>query len=155
MQNFSNSHQIRKATNDDYDHIWNLHECLFRSHIEQIWGWHDDWQQENFAKNWSSSETSVIVSQEKIIGYLQIVREPDHIFLKNLGLHPLFQNQGIGQRVMNYLMKMAQSFKVPIKLSVFKTNPRAERFYMQLGFKKDEKVGQFQNMIWRYPSNGK
>ena len=77
--------------------IFALHEEVFRPHIEQIWGWHEDWQRENFAGNWKSCETHWIECEGKLVGHLQTLKNADHLLLKNLALLPQFQGGALAQ----------------------------------------------------------
>jgi|GEM_PF-1585089 len=139
------------AGDDDYDAVFALHEQLFRAHIEQIWGWHEDWQRQNFRSNWKSCNTCVIECGGKIIGYVQSLRNPGHILLKNIGLLPTHQGKGIGCSLVKSLQTEAAALHLPIRLSVFVTNPEAQQFYERMGFVNESRTGEFQNMIWSRP----
>ena len=140
---------IREVRGDDYETVYTLYENLFRSQIECTWGWHESWQRHNFSVNWRKCETRVVVSDRGIVGYIQTVRHTDHLFLKNIGLLASYRSKGIGSRIINDLKVAAQAGGLPIKLSVYVTNPRAEAFYARLGFKKTRRSDRFQDMVWR------
>jgi len=139
---------ISAAGEDDYDSVFALHEQLFRTHIEQIWGWHQDWQRENFSNNWKQCDTRVIESHRELIRYVQTFQYPDHIFLKNLGLLPPHQSKGIGLSIMQDLQAKATALGLPIRLSVFTTNPRAQRFYERIGSINESRTAEFQHVSW-------
>jgi ribosomal protein S18 acetylase RimI-like enzyme len=142
------SFTIQPVSDDLFDLIFSLKEQIFRHHIEQIWGWHPDWQHENFSSNWKNCETRSVHSDGAIIGYMQILEEPDHILLKTLGLSPAYQSKGIGSSLVRDLQLRAQLSNLPIKLSVYVTNDRAENFYKSLGFQNEHRDREFQHMIW-------
>jgi len=52
----------------------------------------------------------------------------------NIAIQPLFQDRGIGQSVLKTLQQVAVQRGLPLKLRLFPTNPRAQRFYERLGF---------------------
>jgi len=140
------------ATDDCYDAVFALHERLFRPHIEQIWGWLEDWQRENFLAAWKECETRVIESHGEIVGYVQTLQYTDHILLKNIGLAPSHQSKGIGFLLMEGLQAEAAALGLPLRLSVFTTNPRAQRFYERAGFVKEGRTTAFQHMSWGSPA---
>jgi coenzyme PQQ biosynthesis protein PqqD len=139
------------ATDEFYDTLLALHEHLFRVHIVKIWGWHKDFQRELFRSNWETCDTSVVLSNGELIGYLQLLRQPDHFVLKNLGLLPSHQGSGIGAALIKELQAEAASLRMPIKLSVFATNPRAQRFYERAGFVNESSTSEFRHMRWEMP----
>jgi len=62
--------------------LYEIHRAVFYSLIEQIWGWYEDWQKANFAKELESSTTSVVSINGLIIGYVQICDEGRNIKIK-------------------------------------------------------------------------
>jgi ribosomal protein S18 acetylase RimI-like enzyme len=136
------------AGDNSYDAVFALHERLFRPHIEQIWGWLEDWQRENFLSNWKDCDTRVVESCGELVGYIQTLRQPDHLLLKNLGLAPSHQGQGIGAALIQGLQAEATALGLRLRLSVFTTNPRAERFYQRAGFINEGRTSAFQHMSW-------
>lgn len=131
-----------------YEEIFRLHETLFRTLIEPIWGWHESWQRPNFRSNWEACDTSVIVVDGKVIGYLQTLQTPDHLQLKNVGLLPPYRGRGIGRKLVEDVQKAARTLGLPVVLSVFATNPDAVHFYERMGFAKESRTNEFQHMRW-------
>ena len=142
---------ISAATDDCYEAIFALHEQLFRPHIEQIWGWLGDWQRENFLATWKECETRVIESHGEIVGYVQTLQHPNHVLLKNIGLAPSHQSRGIGFLLIGSLQSDATALGLPLRLSVFTTNPRAQRFYERAGFVREGRTSALQHMSWGAP----
>ena len=140
--------RLLPVTESDYGAVFALHQELFRAHIERIWGWHPDWQKQNFRRNWAACETRLIEVDGRPAGYLQTVQETDHLFLKNLGLLPCYQRLGIGSKLMRDLQCRAADLGLPVRLSVFTTNPDAVRFYERLGFVRADCTSEFQLMHW-------
>jgi ribosomal protein S18 acetylase RimI-like enzyme len=139
---------LSAASDDAYDAVFALHERLFRPHIEQIWGWLEDWQRENFLTNWKECDTRLVESGGEFVGYVQTLRQPDHLLLKNLALAPSHQGQGIGAALIQGLQAEATALDLPLRLSVFTTNPRAEQFYLRAGFINEGRTSAFQHMSW-------
>lgn len=140
--------EIRDAGSDDYEAIFGLHEALFKEGIEMIWGWDESWQRENFAEEWRTATTRSLFLAERWIGYVQLKKEADCHYLLCLAVMPDFQGMGIGRSVMNGLQAEATRSELPLRLSVFRTNPRAERFYEGLGFQVSGTNGDLIRMEW-------
>jgi ribosomal protein S18 acetylase RimI-like enzyme len=107
---------------------------VFRSHIEEIWGWDEDWQRQRFREEFAESETTAVLSAGQTVGYVQVVVEADQLLLRNIALHPDAQGQGLGAKLVEELMVRANRRDLPIVLGVFRTNPGAVAFYERLGF---------------------
>ena len=144
---------LRPAIISDQTALFDMHEKLFRDHIEEIWGWDDEWQLANFQKEWDEVITEVIHIEDAILGYIQIRMEPDHIYVLNLALDTQYQSQGLGSKAMNILKKRAMNQRLPLRLSVFKTNQRVITFYERLGFRVDEETDTGCRMCWSVHPN--
>ena len=129
------SFDIREASADDYEPLFNLHAALFKAQIEQIWGWDEVWQRENFAEEWSCCRARVIESAGRPVGCVLTKQETDHLYLLSIGLIEGFQGKGIGGEIMKALQNEAFELSLPLRLSTFRINPRALAFYQRLGFK--------------------
>lgn len=140
--------KLRPATLSDQDTLYSMHVELFQKHIDEIWRWDDDWQIENFKKEWAEVQTELILIGDELCGYLQVRQEPDHLYILNLALYPRFQSQGIGSKVMQVLKQRAKSEGLPIQLNVFKTNQRVIEFYQRLGFEIEAKTETGLRMLW-------
>ena len=144
----SSSFELRAATPDDHDAVFALYENLFRHHVERIWGWDPAWQTANFTEEWQTARTDLILTLHGLSGYLQVKSEPDHDYILSLGILPESQGQGIGRRIVADLMQAAASRGMPLRLSVFRTNPRALEFYESLGFQTTTETPEFHRLEW-------
>jgi len=110
---------MRRATPDDADRLSELDCLLFdnsfnertiRIELEEGAGW---------------------VEGDPIVGYVMIRRDEDIIDITRLGVHPSFQGQRIGER----LLLQALHIPGPHYLMVKKNNERALKLYKKYGFK--------------------
>lgn len=131
---------IKPVRNEYKTLLFNIHETCFRQHIEEIWGWDDMWQWDYFCKEWNQAKWRVLLNDDQIIGYLCWTIEPDHLYLKNISFLPEYQGRGLGAIAMTYIEDIATNQQHPVKLSVFRTNKRAQKFYEDLGYKATEIV---------------
>jgi ribosomal protein S18 acetylase RimI-like enzyme len=140
---------LRPATLADQDALFALHVELFRRHIEQIWGWDDDWQLDNFKKEWAEVRTEILSQEGEPLGYIQTRQESDHIYVLNLAVYPSSQCLGLGSMAMEVLKKRAILEGLSIKLSVFRTNQRVIEFYKRLEFEIEAETETGLRMHWR------
>ena len=50
---------LRPANACDFARLFDIHQSVFRSHIEKFLGWDEDWQRKDFALECAAAETSV------------------------------------------------------------------------------------------------
>lgn len=146
--------ELKPANEADDGPIYLLYKDLFQSHIEQIWGWDESWQRENFTKEWEEARTWRIESEKQLSGYLQLRNEADFMYVLSLGILPAFQGRRIGREIMVSLQEEATSLGQSLRLSVFRTNPRALSFYQALGFGVTEETEAFHRLEWRAEGAG-
>lgn len=91
-------------------------------------------QDESFVNQWKATEVRIIVVAGEDAGWLQVTQADDSFFLGQLYLEKLFQGQGIGSYVVQFLINKARQEQKAIALGVVKINP-ARRLYERLGFK--------------------
>jgi ribosomal protein S18 acetylase RimI-like enzyme len=77
----------------------------------------------------------IIQADEQDVGTILIQEEPDHFKLVHLELLPLFQNKGIGTKLIKEILDKAKTKNKYVWLKVLKTNPAIE-LYKKLGFVK-------------------
>ena len=126
--------KIRPANTDDLVQMFAIHQSVFRSHIDELWGWDEDWQRGNFASECAAAETSVIEINGDIAGYIQTVEREDEIYLQNIAISANAQGKGIGTMLLKSLQSRAESLNAPLRLEVFRNNKSAQKFYERLGF---------------------
>lgn len=139
---------LRPATPDDLTSLFELYCAAFRSQIEQMWGWDDEWQRDNFQRTYQSSSTSVVQVAGQAVGYLQTELSADQLYLRNIALQAEAQGRGIGALVVQQLQQLAASKGVPVKLRVFLNNPRALQFWERMGFLAEGQTDVHVEMSW-------
>lgn len=140
---------IRPVRNGEIIDLFDIHRAVFSSHIEQIWGWDEDWQKDNFKREAESAETSVVIIDGVIIGYVQICDNENGLYLQNIAILPEYQRKGVGTRLIQRFQALAVAKEAPLQLSVFRTNTSALRFYERLGFEKAGDTNTHYQMVWK------
>lgn len=128
------TYSLRKATQEDYEFLRQVHHLALKEHIIKIWPWDEKQQDEFFQKNYKDGNIEVIEFGGKDIGYLQVDSSKGLLHLVNILILPKFQGQGIGAQVVKDLVLKAKGLQQPLMLGVFKVNLRAKRLYESLGF---------------------
>jgi ribosomal protein S18 acetylase RimI-like enzyme len=100
--------------------------AAFRSEFE-------GWTRQTVMGNIPHCTLSVIEQDGVAIGRLRVLRDGTTITLAGLQLLPEYQNQGIGSALVAQLKQEADRKHLPLRLSVEKDNPNAQRFYKRLG----------------------
>jgi len=90
---------LRDATLNDRDFLWSLHQDTMREYVEKTWGWNDSWQRRRFSERFDPAGRQIIEVDGAAIGMLQVDRQSDFIFLKNIQISPSRQRRGIGTRI--------------------------------------------------------
>lgn len=121
---------FRKISSEDFGFLWHLHNSALKDYVAETWGWDEEWQIENFTKNFNTADGEIIVFANKDIGYYWVIEKERETLLASIRLLPEFQNREIGTQVIRSLI--TESSK-PVSLRVLKVNP-ARKLYEKLGF---------------------
>jgi len=107
-----------------------------RAYVEPLWGWNDALQDKKALESLERRNATHEIARVNAIpiGYLSYENKAEFLFLSELYLHPDHQGQGHGSEIMQRLIRLADSNRKPVELSVLTTNPRARAFYERQGF---------------------
>ena len=129
--------ELRAATADDKDFLYDLHRRSLGDAIEATWGPWDDQLQQQFHRDWfDPEEVEIVVIDGRPAGMIQAdSAAPDTFYISRIELDPELQNRGVGTALMQHLMKRArQSGASAVELHVLEVN-RARELYERLGFR--------------------
>lgn len=149
--------QTIPAQPDDDSFLFQLYAST-RADELRSWGWDDatqhtfltmQWmaQQRSYAAQYPNAEHRIIYFQNLRAGRIFVSREDQRLVLVDLSLLPEFQKQGIGTALLQDLQDEAADCRLPLQLSVLKTNP-AKRLYERLGFTTIGDNGMYDFMEW-------
>jgi len=132
---------IKQAEATDKTYIFNLYCDAMKQHIENIWGWNQSWQENNFELSWKTCFNYMLIYKGEKIGYIQTIEREIDIYIEMLILESNHRSIGLGQEV---IFKLVQLYlNKPFSLRVFKTNHRALSFYTKNGFQVTGKEESF------------
>ncbi len=139
---------LRPADHSDLPTLFAIHRSVFRAHIEQLWGWDEAWQRQNFAAECAAAITSVVEVGGQTIGYLQVLEQDSHLYVQNIALSADHQGQGIGSQLLRDLQSQAAARRLPLRLGAFRSNAAALSLYRRLGFRQTGETPTHTEMEW-------
>lgn len=125
---------LSKATDEDFDFVYQLKKIAYKEYIEQTWGWDEKFQIKFHKENFSTENTKIIGVGDKQIGTVDVKEGTSNIFISGLYLLPEYQSKGIGTKIIKELIEEAEAKKKRLEMEVLKVNSRAKKLYESLGF---------------------
>jgi ribosomal protein S18 acetylase RimI-like enzyme len=98
-------------------------------------GWDEDRHRRHCDDCWGRGEISLVVVSGARVGMIQVFERPGEVQIGEIQIHPDHQNQGIGTRLLEDVIAMAERQGKDVKLAVGLENERAYRLYQRLGFR--------------------
>ena len=132
---------IRKATNDDYDAVWEIFHLVIKTGDTYVF-WPDTPKNE-LSSLWfgDSMHTYVWEEEKEILGtYFMKANQPglgNHIVNAGYMVHPKAQGKGIGQKLCEHSLNEAKQFGFTgMQFNVVvSTNTNAIKLWKKLGFR--------------------
>ena len=126
---------IRSATPDDHDLIYTLKSQSVRPYVEKIWGWDENYQQNDFDRDFSQMDQfKVIEINGEFIGFVQYYLEHSCYHVVEIHLLPEYRGNGLGSNILKALQEICVARDRKIQIGCFKENGRAKILYHKLGF---------------------
>jgi GNAT superfamily N-acetyltransferase len=127
-------YQLRPATAEDFDFLWNLHRATMRPYVEAIWGWDEGVQARRFREAFDPAHRQIVIVGGHPVGVLHVDDLPRAVFLANVEIDPAHQRRGLGTALVESVIDRAKSLGLPVTLQVLRVNP-VRRLYERLGFR--------------------
>ncbi|WP_198153063.1 GNAT family N-acetyltransferase [Pseudofrankia sp. DC12] len=118
----------------DSEFCFALHRAAMGSYVEQIWGWDGAIQRVHHERTFDPERTQIIMVDGRDAGLLSVERRPAETYLGRIEIHPDYQGQGIGSRLIQDLLDEAVRRGHPVTLDVLAINQQAHALYRRLGF---------------------
>lgn len=142
---------VRPAIPDDHDLIYTLKVASVRPYVEKIWGWDEDFQQNDFNSDFAViKHFSVIEIDGKFIGFIQCCFESPYLDVAEIHLLSEYRGKGIGSDILRCLQNDSMIQNRKIRIGCFKENHRAKALYQKLGFIQTEETDT--HYILKYPN---
>ena len=137
--------EFKAYNSSNRDYVFDSYVKSMKPHIEKIWGWNQDWQEDNFIQSLNNYLTFVVVLNGEKAGYIQFANETEFIYLSMLVLNEQYQSKGYGSKILTKIQSLKPG--LPIKLRCFKVNQLAYKFYMENGFQMAGQDQEFYTLI--------
>lgn len=128
------TYSFRKAEQADRDAIYRLYCLVMRILISRIWGWNEQWQENDFSEHFDANNITLVYKGVELVGYSHVENRDDQLYIRMIIVHPHYQGKGIGTELLVSVIKHGKLQSKSIGLEVFKSNNRAKEFYIKYGF---------------------
>jgi ribosomal protein S18 acetylase RimI-like enzyme len=124
---------LRPATPADSEFCFQLHKAAMGDYITAIWGWDEQRQRDFHARSFNPGRWQIITADGTDIGMIDVEYRPAEIYLSRIEIHPKYQGDGIGTRLISALIDEARQNGQDLVLDVLTVNRRAQGLYQRLG----------------------
>jgi CubicO group peptidase (beta-lactamase class C family) len=139
----------RPAVESDWELFRRCHHAAYREAAERQFGPWDEARQDRFAaSNWREASFEILLCDGQPCGYTCVEELGDHLHVREIVVHPDFQNRGVGSTVLHGTIDRARARGVPIRLGTFVVN-RAADLYRRLGFQETGRTATHILFEWR------
>jgi ribosomal protein S18 acetylase RimI-like enzyme len=128
------TYSYRKAEQTERDAIFNLYYLVMRGYISEIWGWDEQWQENDFSTHFDLQGITLVCKEHELVGYSQVENRGGQLFIRMIVVHPHHQRKGIGSKLLESAIASGKKQSKSIGLEVFKINDDAKKFYERYGF---------------------
>ncbi|MFC4857405.1 GNAT family N-acetyltransferase [Actinophytocola glycyrrhizae] len=139
--------RVRPALRGDREFLFAVRRAALRAYVEQTVGWDEADQRVAADKEFAELPFAVVEESGRHVGYVCVIHRTECDFVDEIALLPEAQGRGIGTRLLRDILLAAQRRGVPVRLSVFVSNP-AQSLYARLGFEVVRVEGPRMAMEW-------
>lgn len=124
---------IRPADASDAAFAYTVKRAALGKYVAQVWGWDEAVQQAHHAADWTNHRPDLVELDDVLIGTLEVVQHPDHVYIGEFYLLPEYQRRGIGTELLRRVLARADAAGLPARLQFLKVNP-VRSLYERHGF---------------------
>ncbi|WP_417454182.1 GNAT family N-acetyltransferase [Kiloniella sp.] len=117
----------------DLEKLISIRIAAMRESLENIGRFDPERARERFASKFASDKTTLVLQSNEIIGFYVLLARENYLWLDHLYIDPATQGSGVGSSIMNRIIKISWSKKLPLKLCALKES-KANSFYIKHGF---------------------
>jgi GNAT superfamily N-acetyltransferase len=115
------------------DFAFEVKRAAMGSHIMARWGWDEAFQRNFHEQRFRDTPLSRIVHNGQAVGTVALTALADHLRLDEFYLLPRHQGQGLGARILNHCLAIADARGMPLRLRYLKWN-QVGSLYRRHGF---------------------
>jgi ribosomal protein S18 acetylase RimI-like enzyme len=129
------TYSYRSAEQNDKEAIFRLYRLVVRRYVAEIWGWHEEWQENDFYTRFDPKDITLVNEGQDLVGYSHVENWCNQLYVRMIVLHPHHQGKGIGGKLLGSVIALGKEQSKRIGLQVFKINDKAIKFYESHGFR--------------------
>jgi ribosomal protein S18 acetylase RimI-like enzyme len=119
----------------DLDFFIQVHHTAYRSVIESMFGW-DERRQDDYAKAaFALGGLTIVWRDRDRVGVVGWEEHQGDLWLKEVFILPIYQNQGIGSQIVTLSIARARQNGQALRLQTLKANLGAKRLYERHGLR--------------------
>lgn len=134
------TYSYRKAEQTEKEAIFKLYCLVMRGYISEIWGWNDQWQENDFSTHFNPKGITVVHEERELVGYSHVENRGNQLFIRMIVVHPHHQRKGIGSTLLESVAASGKEQSEKVGLEVFKINDEARKFYEKHGFNVEDET---------------
>lgn len=115
------------------DFAFEVKRAAIGPHIIARWGWDEDFQRNFHEQRFRDTPFSRIMHNGQAVGTVALTALADHLRLDEFYLLPPHRRQGLGTRILNHCLAIADACGMPLRLRYLKWNPVGS-LYRRHGF---------------------
>jgi GNAT superfamily N-acetyltransferase len=115
------------------DFAFEVKRAAMGPHIMARWGWDEAFQRNFHEPRFRDTPFSRIMYNGQAVGTIALTALVDHLRLDEFYLLPAYQGQGLGTRILNHCLAIADTCGMPLRLRYLKWNPVGS-LYRRHGF---------------------
>jgi GNAT superfamily N-acetyltransferase len=127
--------QVRPATSNDHDWLYELHEGAHRELVERAYGpWEEEQQRGFFAALVGEHDVFILTVGKAQVGAVYLGSRDGDVWLELVEVLPELQRRGYGRSALRWVVARATEQGTGTLLQVHRVNEDARRLYASEGF---------------------
>ncbi|GEO17753.1 GNAT family N-acetyltransferase [Microvirga aerophila] len=120
-------------TSEAIDFAFEVKRAAMGPHIIPRWGWDEGFQRNFHEQRFRDTPLSRIMHNGQAVGTIALTALADYLRLDEFYLHPAYQREGLGTRILSHCLVIADARGMPLRLRYLKWNPVGS-LYRRHGF---------------------
>ncbi|MEU6579029.1 GNAT family N-acetyltransferase [Streptomyces sp. NPDC046805] len=142
-----NTTGLRSATPGDSEFCFQLHKAAMGDYVAAVRGWNDADQRDYHDCHFAPEHWQIITVNGVDAGTLIVEYGAAEVYLGRIELHPHYQGQGLGTRLIQSVIDSATHRGQDLLLDVLAANSRAHALYQRIGFREVARHGENNHKI--------
>jgi GNAT superfamily N-acetyltransferase len=140
--------QLRPAESTDYPFALDLYLHGSKKHLIEIGRWDERRVVSRFRRGFKPEQSRIICVNGADVGWMQVAEFLESFHLRQIHLVDRYRGHGIGTRLIQEQLKLANDLGKDVTLDVIHGNP-AKSLYIRLGFTITGQDADKLHLIWR------